>query len=172
MRILLIKFFQELSTYLISKCDSFFSKTKYLISKCVDSIFSKTKYLISKCYDSFPSEDQIDVMSWIFISKSLSKHIRSQIASDCREPSLEKLAESFQCYASNHNKTFGSLMFELKSKPAIVKTDEPNSSHSKSVDKKNVQCTHCKKKKNGHMETDCFIKHPEKKENQKRTKHP
>ena len=111
----------------------------------VDQIFSRTKYLISKCFDSFPSEDQIDVMSWIFILKSLSKHIRSQIASDCRVPSLEKLAGSLQRYASNHNKTFGSLVFELKPKPAIVKTEEPNSSHSKSVDKKNVQCTYCKK---------------------------
>ena len=94
----------------------------------VDQIFSRTKYLISKCFDSFPSEDQIDVMSWIFILKFLSKHIRSQIASDCRVPSLEKLAESLQFYASNHNKTFGSFMFELKPK------------HVKSVKQTQITC--------------------------------
>ena len=136
----------------------------------VEQIFSKSKYLISKCMDAFPTDAEIDIISWIFVLKSLPRQTRSQIAQDCRVSSLDELSSSLQRYASNHNKAFGGLFYDAKPKNVESSTTSSTKSENtsgKSSDRKNIpQCSHCKKL--GHIENDCFIKHPEKKRQPKK----
>ena len=73
----------------------------------VEQIFSKCKYMISKCVESFPDEEERDVVTWLFVLKSMPKQVRTQLAYDCRAPSLDELSTSLQRYASRHNKSFG-----------------------------------------------------------------
>ena len=125
----------------------------------VEQIFSRCKYLLAKCIESFPDDQEIDIVTWIFVLKSLPKQTRSHISFDCRAPTLDELASSLQRYASRHNKTFGALFFDGKPKNSEVKSDSSSNETNKSTDKP-LQCTHCNKK--GHIEANCFIKHPEK----------
>ena len=116
--------------------------------------------MISKCVESFPDEEERDVVTWLFVLKSMPKQVRTQLAYDCRAPSLDELSTSLQRYASRHNKSFGALFWEQKPKSSDLKIDQSTDKLSKTSDKF-LECTHCKKK--GHSENNCFIKHPEKK---------
>ena len=97
--------------------------------------------------------------------KSLPKQTRTQLASDCRAPTLTELPSVLQRFAGNHNKSFGALFLDNKSK--YFENASKSDSQAKSDEKKKIpQCSHCKK--NGHLDTDCFIKHPEKRRQPKK----
>ena len=57
--------------------------------------------MISKCVESFPDEEERDVVTWLFVLKSMPKQIRTQLVYDCRASSLDELSTSLRRYASN-----------------------------------------------------------------------
>lgn len=143
-----------------------------------EQIFSKCKYNLSKCMSLFPDIEEIDIMTWIFLLKSFPKQTRNQLSQECRPSDIKELPVILQRFASIKHSALGGLLYDQKTtnnssnKPGNIK-QESNHKTEKDVSHKAAatnasgnskssipNCDFCNKR--GHVEQDCFLKHPEK----------